>query len=379
MLKYLVRITPCLIKYKLYQYKLMKHAPQPVLFNFSVTNHCQSQCKTCNIWKLYRDQPEKAAEELTLGEIEQVFSTMNPILLLNICGGEPSLREDLPLICEIACRTLKPQIIHFPTNCLAPEKIFSVTEGILKKIPRTTKLTVKLSIDGIGKDHDKIRGVEGNFQCVMETYHKLLPLKLKYKNFYLDAGITVGNNNIDKVKEVGDWIAKNMKVDSFLHEIADLRGELFNKNDNNIRPSAKLYRQALKILKDEVARSAKKKRFLSKMTQALRLSYYQRAAKVLRKERRAVHCFAAVSNCHLNPWGGVWPCNIQAFERELGNVKDFNFDFQKLWHSVRADKIRQWINEEHCYCPLVGQAFLDTMLSPLEAFRTLYYFVKLSL
>lgn len=379
MYNYFARIAPHLIKYKFYQYGLLKTVPQPILVNFSVTNHCQSRCTTCNIWKLYQDQPEKANNELTLDQIKKIFSSMKPVLLLNICGGEPSLRADLPLICEAACEKLKPKIIHFPTNCLSPEKVFNVAEGILKKIPSQTKLTVKMSIDGIGKEHDKIRGVEGNFDNVMICYHNLLSLKEKYKNFYLDAGMTVGNDNIDKVKEVGEWIANNLKLDSFLHEIADLRGELFNQNDKTLRPSAQLYAKALKILKDEAVRSAKNKRFLSRMTQALRLSYYQRTATVLDKEKRAVHCFAAVSNCHLNPWGGVWPCNIQAFDRELGNLKNFDFDFQKLWHSKQANEIRRWINGEHCFCPLVGQAFLDTMLSPVEILKTFFYFIRLSL
>ena len=107
---------------------------------------------------------------------------------------------------------------------------------------------------------------------------------------------------------------------------------------------------------------------------ALKVVYYDRAAKVMREKKRAVPCFAAVSNAHMNPWGGLWPCNIQAFDKEMGNFRDFNYDFNKLWHSGKANKVRRWINRKHCFCPLIGQAFLDTILSPKESIKVIMYY-----
>lgn len=42
----------------------------PLNLTFSVTNQCQSRCKTCGIWRIYRDDPAKRQAELTLEEIE---------------------------------------------------------------------------------------------------------------------------------------------------------------------------------------------------------------------------------------------------------------------------------------------------------------------
>ena len=42
---------------KVAQYKLSRagviRPPMPDNLTFSITNMCQSRCKTCNIWKLY--------------------------------------------------------------------------------------------------------------------------------------------------------------------------------------------------------------------------------------------------------------------------------------------------------------------------------------
>jgi len=67
-------------------------------------------------------------------------------------------------------------------------------------------------------------------------------------------------------------------------------------------------------------------------------------------------------------------CNVQAFQKEMGNVRDFAFDFDKLWHSERANEMRKFVKSNQCHCPLVGQSFLDTVLSPKEMTKVFYYY-----
>jgi MoaA/NifB/PqqE/SkfB family radical SAM enzyme len=369
MIEYISKLLPRYPGYLLSQYTNVA-PPHPILLNFSVTNKCQSKCTICNIWKLYNDQPEKLEEELTVDEIEKIFKTIDPLLILNICGGEPTLREDLPEICRLAAVHLKPNIIHFPTNCLSPDLVEKRVRDILAKIPSNIKFTVKMSLDGIGEKHDQIRGIPGNFERIIETYDRLLPYRDRHPNFYLDAGTTVGNTNVNDLQEIADYVKKNFKLDSFIHEIADLRGELFNR-ELEIRPTAETYEKALSFLRKETLNDMKNKRFYSRMQQAFRLVYYDRVAKVMDQQSRVVKCYAAISNAHINPWGGVWICNIQAFDQELGNLRDFNYDFNMLWHSERAREVRHWIKERHCWCPLVGQGYLDTMMSLPEILKVI--------
>ena len=58
------------------------------------------------------------------------------------------------------------------------KKNFNVHEiEILKKIPPHVQLTVKMSLDGIDKDHDKIRGVKGNFKKLLQTHDILINIR----------------------------------------------------------------------------------------------------------------------------------------------------------------------------------------------------------
>ena len=83
-----------------------------------------------------------------------------------------------------------------------------------------------------------------------------------------------------------------------------------------------------------------------------------------------------MSNAHLNPWGDLWPCNVQAFRQNLGNIRDFDYNFDKLWKSKGAQKVRKWVSGNHCHCPLVGQAMVDTILDSKEVVKTLTTYIK---
>ncbi|RME55543.1 hypothetical protein D6777_00170 [Candidatus Woesearchaeota archaeon] len=391
MLEYMKTLAPRLLGYKLAIMGLRKYPPHPVVLNFSITNKCQSRCKTCNIWELYQKNPQKEKEELKLWEIQKIFKTEDDMFLLNICGGEPFLRhEDIGDICKYAVRYCNAKAIHSPTNCLAPENIEYGVKDILEKIPSNVKLTIKLSLDGIGKDHDEIRGVEGNFKKVQETHKRLLKLKKDYPNFYLDAGTTVSTMNAHKLPSIISWVHDNMELDNFYHELADTRAELFNvdKDDKDpddfksvvqnrgVTPTGDQYWDVAHFLLEEAKKDMQGKRAFSRISQALRVVYYERAAWVQKNQKRKVKCYAAMSNAHLNPWGGLWPCNVQAFRHNLGNIRDFDYNFDKLWKSEGAQKVRQWVNGNHCHCPLVGQAMVDTILDPKEVLRVLYTYFK---
>ncbi|MDY7039130.1 MAG: radical SAM protein, partial [Thermodesulfobacteriota bacterium] len=55
---YLKEIIPGMIRYRLARLRLMTPGT-PFNLTFSVTNMCQSRCRTCRIWELYKNDPEK--------------------------------------------------------------------------------------------------------------------------------------------------------------------------------------------------------------------------------------------------------------------------------------------------------------------------------
>jgi len=205
-------------------------ASDPINFTFSVTNKCQSRCLSCKIWEVYRKEPDKLKEELSLDEIEKMFRSVGKVYFFNLSGGCPFLRSDLPEIVELACRYLRPSVIHIPTNALAVEKTLSAAEKILAiidaRLPGTT-LQIKPSFDGVGDLHDEVRGVKGNFEKLLRLLAGLKELQKGHANLHVGLGTVVSRFNIKHIREIMDY-ADKLDVDSYISEVAENRDEMFN-------------------------------------------------------------------------------------------------------------------------------------------------------
>ena len=78
---------------------------------FNVTARCNAFCDFCWNWKrvsaagmYHEENPEKLPnrrDELSFEEIEKISLNLPDILLMNLCGGEPYIREDLSEIVNL--------------------------------------------------------------------------------------------------------------------------------------------------------------------------------------------------------------------------------------------------------------------------------------
>lgn len=335
----------------------------PMTLTYSVTAACQSRCKTCQIGEMFCQDPTRSEKDLKIDEIENIFRTMKPVYFFNMSGGEPFLRKDLPEIVELACKYLKPKVIHTPTNAILTGRIVENTEKIINivrsynpKVP----FTVKPSIDGIGELHDEIRGVKGNFACLLKTIDGLKRLEDQYDNFHLELGTVISNFNIDHLDEIEDFV-HSLGVESYRNEVAECRTEFFNIGDD-ITPSAEDYQRLIQDFARKVEENISTKKNLAKVTEALRVVYYNIAGRILEEKKQVIPCYAGVSNVHINYDGGVWPCCVLGYEKEMGNLRDYEYDFQKLWHAEKADEVRKYIKEKNCACPLANQAYSNELM-----------------
>lgn len=355
-------LMPYLAGYKLNRWLGYKNF-SPMTLTYSVTAACQSRCKTCQIGAMFCQDPTRPQKDLKLDEIEKIFKSMKPVYFFNMSGGEPFMRDDLPEIVELACRYLKPKVVHTPTNAILSDKIVENTEKIIhivRKYNPKVPVTVKPSIDGVGDKHDEIRGVKGNFKCLLRTIDGLKGLEEKYDNFHLELGTVISNFNIDDLDEIEDFV-HSLGVESYRNEVAECRTEFFNLSDE-ITPPAEVYQRLIKGFAEKVEQNIGRKRRLARTTEAMRVVYYDLAGKILAEKRQVIPCYAGVSNVHINYDGGVWPCCVLGYEQEMGNLRDYDYDFQKLWHSAKADEVRKYIKGRNCACPLANQAYSNELL-----------------
>ena len=353
-------------------YRFGVKAPLPFNLTFSVTNVCQSRCRTCKIWDIYRQTPALKNQELTLDEIEKIFTSMGPVYIFNVSGGEPFLRPDFTDIIALAVKYLKPGIIHIPTNAIAGQKIVTSIEkiiAILKAQAPDTRLTIKPSLDHVYEKHDAIRGVKGNFEKVLTVFRALQDLKSVYPHLSAELGTVISRWNINDIHEISSF-ALSLNPDSYRNEIAEERSEMFNFDDQ-ITPDHQAYQQAIQIFSAHQIKEMNQKPLFHRTINAFRLVYYQLVLKILHQKTQPIPCYAGITNAHLTPYGDVWACCTMGYTQSMGNLKDAGYDFRRVWHSPRAQQIRKQIKNKECACPLANQMYSNLLMDTRSILKVL--------
>lgn len=328
----------------------------PMSITIGVTDECNSRCATCGIWRHSSEGPTK---EFTLGEYDLAFKSIrHRPFWLTMTGGEPFLRDDLAEICILAARQLKPGAITIPTNGSLPQIIADRTKYMLDVIDDAV-LMVNLSLDGVGDKHDRIRGVPGSYERLIKTYNLLFELTRIYPNFQLGIHTVISRFNINDVTELCNLV-RRLRPDTHIFEIAEERSELFNLGWN-ITPEADEYANTIASLRSALENPSGRNSFMTRIIQACRLAYYQISSKELLEGRQVIPCYAGYASCQITPTGDVWPCCVHGCNMVMGNLRDANYDFEAVWSSEKAAKVRQFMKDGKCSCPLANAHYTSML------------------
>jgi len=320
---------------------------------FQVTNVCNSRCVTCFNWKILNKNIEK---ELTLEEINQFTKKIGNLHTVTIGGGEPFLRDDLVEIVDCFNRNNNLSVVAIPTNCLPVDKILIKTEKILKSFKGGVK--IGLSLDGIGEEHDEIRGVKGNFKKFLETYEGLSKLKKKYPKLRLRLCTTVFNLNIGKIVDLLKYVKENLPEIDTYGGLELLRGD-YNKGrvgEVNLNEFARV----AEILGKE-ARS--ENNFYKRIIIPI---YHKLSLDILKNKKQVVPCRISAFYPVIDALGNVYPCENR---KKIGNLRELNYDIVKIWRSDKAKKIRKSIRKKECYCAHSCYQIPNMYLSPKMIFK----------
>ena len=176
---------------------------KPQVIQMPITSRCNSCCVTCNVWKNH----EKKDIDATLLKEALKDPFFSEVQSVGINGGEFSLVPNFMAVLEALTSLPHLNSIYLITNGIATEKIkehthsaksFCLTHGI--------SVTLCISLDGVGKVHDTIRGIPGNFEKTMLLIQDISKEKNKYCD-NLVIGHTLSRFNIDKVHEIEDYLS----------------------------------------------------------------------------------------------------------------------------------------------------------------------------
>lgn len=263
----------------------------------AVTYRCNSRCLHCSIWSM------KSVDEAPPSFYVNLPETLREI---NISGGEPFLRDDLFEICEtLDHRCRKPRIL-INTNGLLPERI----ERTTKELIRFFRIAVRVSIDGLERTNDSIRGIEGHFKKAIETLERLKRIGLK------DVGIsfTLAKGNESELLDVYK-ICVERGLDFTVTTVHS--SPIYFGESAEMMPDPTLAVNSLKELAKKMALSTKPKRWF-------RARYLLELARFIETKRRSFKCGAGRLFFFLDPSGVAYPCPILPLQ--FGNLNDASYE-----------------------------------------------------
>jgi len=319
----------------------------PLSIVISVSYRCNSRCVTCDIWR-------KPNNDLTTDEWRRVFRSIGHApYYMTFTGGEPFLRRDLVAIIQAAWEECRPTILTIPTNGILYKIIPQRVREILDAAP-TSKVGINLSLDNIGVLHDRIRGVPGNWEKAMRTWQDLQAIR--HPNLRLSIHTVVSKFNVGQVPRIYETL-QELQADSYITEVAEERVEL-DTVGWAITPTPEEYQPIADFLVQQTRHP--QFRGLARITQAFRGQYYRLTQRILEEQRQVIPCYAGWASCQIAPDGDVWSCCVRA--EPVGNLRQVQYDFKKIWFSRSMDMLRGSIFRGECACPMANASYTNMLL-----------------
>lgn len=283
-------------------------------------------CQMCNIWA----HPTMADEEITPRDLEK----LPRLKFINLTGGEPFVRDDLEEVVRV-CYTRAPRIVISTSGWLEDRVI-----ALARKFPH---IGIRISIEGLARKNDELRGREGGFDRGLRTLLTLREMGLKDIGF----GCTVSNHNSTDMlalyrlaKELGMEFATAAFHNSFY----------FHKHDNVITNREQVVRDFTTLINWQLHEPNPKSWFRAYFNMGL--------VRYVNGGQRLLPCEAGTMNFFVDPWGEVWPCNgleEKYWQESMGNLRTAS-DFGSLWNSEQARRVREQVRSCPKQCWMVGTA-----------------------
>ena len=305
---------------------MTKKIPHPTDMCIITTYRCPMRCKMCNIW----ESPTEESEEITPEEIK----LLPKVKFINLTGGEPFIREDLAEIVEV-CFTKSPRVV-ISTSGWYEDRVIALA----KKFPN---IGIRISIEGLACKNDELRGHAGGFDKGLRTLLALKEMGLKDIGF----GCTVSNNNSADMLSLYQ-LSKSLGLE--FATAAFHNSYYFHKDDNVITNKDEVCRNFEQLVNMQLKENHPKSWFRAFFNMGL-MNYIE-------GNKRMLPCEAGMVNFFVEPYGDIYPCNgleEKYWKEKMGNIRETS-DFQTIWTSEQAEKIRSMV----CKCPkncwMVGTA-----------------------
>lgn len=284
-----------------------------------LTWKCNLRCVMCNVWK------KELYPQLSTSDFLTVVRKLPFLDVAKIGGGEPFLRSDVAEIISELQRVANPYYIMLITNGTMTERIAEFARECGRP-----GLHLRLSVEGRGATHDKLRGREGCFAKTMRTLEALLPIK-REKHFTIGINYNITPETIEDLP----WIRK-LCHDEGLNFIPGFWVEPFLEPGDPAQSRAMVadfadYRKRVEELYEQTEGvNFLEAHFLKKTV----FGIYDEA--LLEGAQKKFACMACRSILYVLPNGSVVTCGIK--HEPIGNL--VNQELEEIWQGEKARQAR---------------------------------------
>lgn len=285
-------------------------AIRPTVLIYNCTFVCDARCEMCGNWT-----QGNRRTDMTLAQLEPVVNHRfwGAVENLNISGGEPTTRNDLPEIVEVFHRHL-PRLrkIGINTTGLTPHRAIPMLTRIVEFCAaRDLLVSLRVSLDGIGDLHNQVRQVQRGFDKACETIGAMQALARTHVNLQFGLAATIFATNLQDADNILAW-ARSRQLDVVFNMLRFTDAMLNNRGLQE--------RIAFRSREEEFMRRF----FLDRVSEDSVLSgqsfmYLHYADMIANGYQRTMPCPFQNQGLLLNPEGDLYYCENS---KKIGNVLD---------------------------------------------------------
>lgn len=321
-----------------------------------LNDKCWMKCSHCwynSEWK----EKNITGKNLSFDELEKLSKSIDSIPFLSMTGGEAILRDDIVEIADMFVKNSGVKRYDIPTSGWDTDLIVQRAERILQNNP-SVPFRMEVSIDGIGEVHDEVRNREGAFKNACETLWSLNILKKRYSSFNIGIITTISNKNQHQVDEIAAFIKNKLPLAEWM--VNATRDTPDDKDSKAF--SIEAYKKVCDYHSDylnssEYAQANSSNPHL-KVIAAKNIVRAKTITQILEGNGKWGLCSAGNTMGVIFNDGLVKPCETS--DLEFGNLRDYDFNLKKLWKSENAQRIRNQIIDDKCFC--THECFLSLSL-----------------
>jgi MoaA/NifB/PqqE/SkfB family radical SAM enzyme len=303
-----------------------------------VTNVCNMRCQHCFVD--FEDKPN----DLSLDEFRSVAGAINDVVWLDIGGGEPFIRKDLPEILAL----FRAQELSIPTNGWFPDKTLEAVASISERWHG--KLIITISLDGFESTHDEIRQ-NNSFKKALQTLQLLRGLK----DVRVKINTIVCERNADEIVEFAGYV-RDLGADyqSFIL----LRGNPINPQYR--LPSLeklKTIGEGVRPIQDSYCYG--RKGMFAVVTRNYQTIKWDVQIRTLEEETQVIPCLGGQAHMVVYANGDVAPCELLP---PVGNIR--RQPIEDILSGAALGKSVSGIRNKDCFCTHDCNMLENVLFSP---------------